>query len=63
MLKLKTSLTALVTGLTFAAPLAAETILSSWLDPTQPITQYAHQEWADDLRERTSGEGSVAQID
>lgn len=55
----KNRIAALSTALTLAGPVAAEPVMSSWLGPTQPITQYAHEEWAAAVKEATGGEVDI----
>lgn len=50
---------ALSAALAFSGPAMAESVLSSWLGPTQPITEYAHKEWAGAVREATNGKVDI----
>lgn len=56
MLTLRISATVLALTALGAGPASAEAILSSWLGPSQPITKYAHEEWAEAIREATDGD-------
>lgn len=53
-IKFKSIAAAAVLAMTGSAH--ADVIMSSWLDPSQPITKHAHQEWADAIRKSTDGE-------
>lgn len=55
----RNSLVATAVALSLAGPGAAESVMSSWLGPTQPITQYAHEEWAGAVKEATGGDVEI----
>lgn len=52
------SLALVATGLS-ATPSVADSVMSSWLGPTQPITIYGHEEWAAAVKEATGGEVDI----
>ncbi len=59
MLIYKKILAGLAVSAMSAGAVSAESIMSSWLGPTQPITIHAHQEWSEAVKEATNGEVSI----